>query len=187
MSSPPEYVFKPAVLSPPQTWTINDGHLMRRGGKAAFAIAQTDRASWGDLAYRGTRSAWLHLSAGETSVKLNCNDNGSGDDRAVFLELVGAVLDELSKAQPNLEIRYDGGGPFGRAMFIIATLGALAGLGFISAVVSGAIQQNGLILAGVGVLMAFGLGTLAWTYRPWQAPPSARPEALRKLLGPKRG
>lgn len=159
---------------------------MRRGGKSAFPLALTDHASWGDLAYRGTRSAWLHLSAGETSVKLNCNDNGAGDDRAVFLQLVGAVLDELAEAQPDLEIRYDGGGPFGRAMFIIATLGGLAGLALISAVVSGAVQQNGLILAGVGVLMAFGLGTLAWTYRPWQAPPSARPEELRQLLGPKR-
>ena len=186
MSSPPEYVFKPAVLSSPQTWTINDGHLMRRGGKAAFPLSQTDRASWGDLAYRGTRSAWLHLNAGEASVKLNCNDNGGGDDRAVFLQLIGAVLDELAKTQPDLQIHYDGGGPFGRAMFIIATLGALAGLAFISAVVSGAVQQNGLIIAGVGLLMAFGLGTLAWTYRPWQAPPSARPAELRELLGAKR-
>lgn len=187
MASPAEFVFKPAVLSATQTWTINDGHLMRRGGKSAFPLAKPVVASWGDLAYRGTRSAWLHLSAGELSVKLNCNDNGAGDDRAVFLELVGAVLDELAKTQPDLEIRYDGGGPFGRAMFIIASLGALVGLAFISAVVSGSIQQNGLILAGVGMLMAFGLGTLAWTYRPWQAPPSARPEELRDLLGPKRG
>lgn len=185
MTVPEEYAFKPAVLSSEQTWTIKDGHLMRRGGKSAFPIAKTDRANWGDLAYRGTRSAWLHLSAGEDTVKLNCNDNGSGDDRRVFLQLIGAVLSELSDSNPGLEIRHDGGGPFGRAMFVLLSLGALFGAAFIAAVIAGAVNQNQFIVIGIGLLMLFGMGSLAWTYRPWQAPMVATPDDLRQLLSSK--
>ncbi|MEL7547110.1 MAG: hypothetical protein AAGJ84_10700 [Pseudomonadota bacterium] len=182
MSSPQEYEFRPAVLSPTQTWAVTDGHLMRRGGKSAFSIASTDRANWGDLAYRGTRSAWLHLSSGETTVKLNCNDNGSGGDRAVFIKLILVVLDELERVQPDLQIHYDGGGAFGRAMFIISIIGTLAGMACIAAVTMGSVAQNGIVVIGVGLLLTIGMGTLAWTYRPWQAPRIARPSELRELL-----
>ncbi len=163
-----EYSFKPALLGAAQVWTIKDGHVLRRGGTRAVDLSKIQSATWGDMAVRGTRSAWLYLKGDGEPLKIVCNDSGGGNDRAVFLDFVAAISDELNAQNTGAEIRIDGGAGFSMAMFVIGVFGLLGGLFF---VLAGAMDwvKRGHILAIVGGLAGAGfMGWLAWSYAPWR-------------------
>ena len=182
----PEFSFKPAPLRGEQTWAIREGHVMRRGG-TAMKLASVTSAKWGEMAYRGTRFAWLHLNTGDETLKIECNDAGAGGDRAAYLDLVVAVAKELEKTSPSLQVEVGTGGPARWAMFIILVFGVIVG-GFF--VLSGAldwVKRGHAYAIGLGGLAAVFCGWMAWVYLPWRAPQMLSAAELSAIVAHLRG
>ncbi len=159
-----EYTFKPAPIRKAQTWAIKDGHLMQRGAEQALDLAAVTFASWNTVTYRGTRSAWLHLKSEQGVTKIECNDQGGGRDD--FFALVDAILRELSRVQPDLQIAHGYSAPWRLALFILGILGTLLGLFLIFAGVTN-MTGRGSVEAGIaGLALVILLFPVAWTCRP---------------------
>ncbi len=159
-----EYTFKPAPVRKEQTWAIKDGHLMRRGGAQALDLASVVSASWNTVTYRGTRSAWLHLNADEGVTKIECNDHGGGRDE--FFALVQAVLSELERLRPDLEIAQGYSAPWRIALFVLGVAGTLLGLFLIFVGITD-MTGRGSVEAGIGGLaLVILLFPVAWSCRP---------------------
>jgi hypothetical protein len=168
-------------MRPEYVWAVRQGHVMRRGGQA-FNLAGVDAASWGDVSYRGTRSAWLDLQAGSQKLRLECSEGGLSQDRGQFIGLVIAVLDELDQRSPRLGVRYDQAGVYGRAMFILGLLLGLVGAICVYAGLAdfGSARAWGVFAVGAGAIA--GCSVLTWTHRPWRPSGMARPAELKALL-----
>lgn len=159
-----EYTFKPAPIRKAQIWAIKDGHLMHRGAAQALNLARVASASWNTVTYRGTRSAWLHLKSEQGVTKIECNDQGGGRDD--FFALVDAILRELSRVQPDLQIAHGYSAPWRLALFILGILGTLLGLFLIFAGVTN-MTGRGSVEAGIaGLALVILLFPVAWTCRP---------------------
>lgn len=159
-----EYTFKPAPVRKQQTWAIKDGHLMRRGGAQALDLAAVTSASWNTVSYRGTRSAWLHLTSDHGVTKIECNDHGGGRDE--FFALVLAVLSEIERVRPDLEVAYGYSAPWRIALFILGLVGTLLGLFLIFVGVTN-MTGRGSVEAGIGGLaLVVLLFPVAWSCRP---------------------
>ncbi|CAN0262854.1 unnamed protein product, partial [Chrysoparadoxa australica] len=130
MDAPIEFIFKPVLLGAPHVWTVQDGHVMRRGGKRALDLTKVTSITWGDMAVRGTLTAWIHLKGVGEPVKISCNESGTGNDRSEFLKLVGAICEALEGQDRAIPVRIDGGAWVSMAMFVIGVIGALARIGF---------------------------------------------------------
>ena len=181
-----EYSFKPAPLRGEHTWAIREGHVMRRGG-TAMKLASVTSAKWGEMAYRGTRFAWLHLNAGDETLKIECNDAGAGGDRAAFLDLIGAVARELAEATPDLKVQVGGGDAARWAMFIILVLGVLVGGFFVTAGVLDWVRRGHAYAIGLGGLAAVFSAWMAWVNLPWRAPQMLSASELSTVVAHLRG
>ncbi|NQY95590.1 MAG: hypothetical protein HRT82_00390 [Henriciella sp.] len=159
-----EYTFKPAPVRKAQTWAIKDDHLMRRGGAEALSLAAVTSASWNTVTYRGTRSAWLHLKSEQGVIKIECNDHGGGRDE--FFALIQAVLADLARLQPDLEIEHGYSAPWRLALFILGIAGTLMG-GFLIYVGITDMTGRGSVEASIaGLALVILMFPVAWTCRP---------------------
>lgn len=175
-----EFVFKPAPHGREQVWTIRDGHLMQRGGKAALKLADVRMAAWNDMTLRGTRNAWLDLTGPDGVVRVACSDHGGS--RAEFLSLCGAVCVELAEVNPALAIRQGGGGAYRMAMFLIGLIAGLAGFVFLGAGLTGQVRQATGVAIGGGGAMAVVFLAIAWSFAPWRMVETLTPLEMQSLL-----
>jgi hypothetical protein len=179
-----EYTFKPAPVRKEQTWAIKDGHLMRRGGAEALSLGAVTSASWNTVAYRGTRSAWLHLKSGGTITKIECNDHGGGRDQ--FFALVQAVLAELARLQPDFEIEHGYSAPWRTALFVLGILGTLLGFFLIYFGVTDMTGRGSVEASIAGLALVVLMFPVAWTCRPNLKARTVPPQELAReiaLLG----
>lgn len=159
-----EYSFKPAPVRKTQVWAIKDDHLMRRGGARALNLADVTSASWNTVAYRGTRSAWLHLTSQTETTKIEYTDSGGARDE--FFALIVAVAQELKRVSPNLEIRHGYSAPWRTAMFVFGAVGTILGLILIFAGLTNMTGKGGVEAAIAGAAMTILLLPVAWSCRP---------------------
>lgn len=159
-----EYTFKPAPVRKAQTWAIKDGHLMRRGGAQALNLGAVTSASWNTVSYRGTRSAWLHLTSEHGVTKLECNDQGGG--REDFFSLISDVAQELSRLNPDLEIVHGYSAPWRIALFVLGIAGTLVGLFLVYAGLTIMTGKGSIEASIAGLAMVILLVPVAWTCRP---------------------
>ncbi|MEO1321750.1 MAG: hypothetical protein AAFV59_01955 [Pseudomonadota bacterium] len=159
-----EYSFKPAPVRKAQTWAIKDDHLMRRGGASALKLAEVTDASWNTVTYRGTRSAWLHLTAGDNTLKIECTDSGGGRDE--FLGLISAVASTLGRVNPQLEIKYGYSAPWRTALFILGIMGTLVGAFLVYLGLTGMTGRGGVQATIAGAALLILLAPVAWACRP---------------------
>lgn len=157
---------------------IRDGHLLKRGADQALNLSEVTSAAWGDMTYRGTRNAWLHLTGPDGVIKIECNDAGFGPDRHVFLELCHRVCEVLSERCPDLPIRQGGGHALRWSMFLIGILAALVGIFFFWAGVSGNVRQAEVTVILLGAFMMIAFGYVAWVFAPWQPVKSLSPSEM---------
>lgn len=159
-----EYTFKPAPIRKAQTWAIKDGHLMQRGAAQALDLGTVASVSWNTVTYRGTRSAWLHLKSDHGVTKIECNDHGGGRDD--FFALVDAILQELGRVQPDLQVAHGYSAPWRIALFILGIVGTLLGLVLVFVAVTN-LTGRGSVEAGIaGLALLVLLFPVAWTCRP---------------------
>lgn len=177
-----EYTFKPAIARREQVWAIQDGHLMRRGGASAIDLAHVQGAIWGDMAYRGTRTSWLHLEGEEAVTKIECNDSGVGEDRSEFLALIEAICAQLAEVQPDLPVRQGGGRALKWSLFLIGLMGGALGLVFVWAGLTGNVVRGEALAIIFGGLMAASLFYLAYQYLPWRTDTVLTPAQMRRLV-----
>lgn len=159
-----EYTFKPAPIRKAQTWAIKDGHLMRRGGAKALSLAAITSASWNTVAYRGTRSAWLHLKSDDGVTKIECNDHGGG--REAFLSLISDLALELERIQPGLEIEHGFSAPWRMALFVLGIAGTLIGLILVYAGLTNMTGKGSVQATIAGLALVVLMFPVAWTCRP---------------------
>ena len=159
-----EYTFKPAPVRKEQTWAIKDGHLMRRGGAEALNLAKVTSVSWNTVAYRGTRSAWLHLKSETGTAKIECNDHGGGRDE--FFALVEAVLAELTRVQPTLEVEHGYSAPWRMALFGLGIIGTLLGAFLIYVGITDMTGRGSVEASIAGLALVVLMFPVAWTCRP---------------------
>jgi len=159
-----EFTFKPAPVRKAQTWAIKDDHLMRRGGATALSLAAVTSASWNTVSYRGTRSAWLHLKSEHGVTKIECNDQGGGRDE--FFALVQAVLADLSRLQPDLEIEHGYSAPWRMALFILGIVGTLMGCFLIYVGITDMTGRGSVEASIAGLALVILMFPVAWTCRP---------------------
>ena len=159
-----EYTFKPAAVRKAQTWAIKDDHLMRRGGATALDLAAVTSASWQTVTYRGTRSAWLHLTSPDGVTKLECTDHGGGRDE--FLNLISAVALTLARVRPDLEIAHGYSAPWRIALFVLGIAGTLLGLFFVYAGLTNMTGKGSVQATIAGLALLVLMFPVAWTCRP---------------------
>lgn len=159
-----EYSFKPAPVRKPQTWTIKDNHLMRRGGASALNLADITSASWNTVTYRGTRSAWLHLTSGANTTKVEYTDSGGARDE--FFALIVAIAQALTQVNPQLEIRHGYSAPWRTALFVLGIMGTLLGIVLVYAGLTNMTGKGGVEAAIAGAAMIILLVPVAWSCRP---------------------
>ena len=171
-----EFSFKPAPFRKSQTWAIKDDHLMRRGGAAALSLAAITSASWNTVAYRGTRSAWLHLVSGAETTKIEFTDSGGARDE--FFGLIVAIAQGLKRVNPQLEIRHGYSAPWRTALFIFGLLGTLLGLGLVFVGLPNMSGKGGVETTIAGAAMALLLLPVAWSCRPNMQAQTFGPDGL---------
>jgi len=159
-----EYSFKPAPVRKSQTWAIKDDHLIRRGGANALSLAEITSASWNTVAYRGTRSAWLHLTSGTETTKIEFTDSGGARDE--FFGLIVAVAQGLARVNPQLEIRHGYSAPWRTALFVLGTVGTLLGLGLVYVGLTNMTGKGGVEATIAGAALVILLLPVAWSCRP---------------------
>jgi len=157
---------------------------MRRGGETALNLAAVTSASWNTVTYRGTRSAWLHLKSEQGVTKIECNDHGGG--RAEFFALVRAVLDELSRLQPELEIEHGYSAAWRLALFVLGVVGTLLGFFLIYVGVTDMTGRGAVEASIAGLALVVLMFPVAWTCRPNMKAQTLPPQDLAReiaLLG----
>ena len=159
-----EYSFKPAPVRKTQTWAIKDDHLMRRGGAAALNLADVTAASWNTVTYRGTRSAWLHLTAETGTTKIEYTDTGGARDE--FFGLIIAVAQSLARVNPELQIKHGYSAPWRTALFILGIAGSLLGIFLVYAGLTNMTGRGGVEATIAGAAMVILLVPVAWSCRP---------------------
>lgn len=159
-----EYIFKPAPVRRAQTWAIKDDHLVRRGGATALSLATIISASWNTVAYRGTRSAWLHLTSESETTKIEFTDSGGARDE--FFGLIVAIAQGLNRVNPQLEIRHGFSPPWRTALFGLGLVGTLLGLGLVFVGLTNMTGKGGVEAAIAGAAMIILLLPVAWSCRP---------------------
>ncbi|MEM1087900.1 MAG: hypothetical protein AAGH90_09225 [Pseudomonadota bacterium] len=177
-----EYSFKPAMAQREATWMVRDGHLLKRGAERALKLYDVTSVAWGDMTYRGTRNAWLHLTGPDGVVKIECNDAGFGDDRHTFLKLCESVCQVLAAECPDLPIRQGGGRALQWSMFLLGAMAAGVGVLFLWAVLSGTVRQNEVTVGLLGAFMAAAFGYVAWIFAPWQPVQTLSPREMALYL-----
>lgn len=178
-----EYTFKPALLRRARTWAVRDGHVLRKGADKALKLSDVTKATWGEISYRGTRNTWLHLTGPDGVTKIECGDSGNSQERETFLRFVKAVCKALIDENPDLAIRQGGGVGLKWSMFIIGLIGALFGLAFVFAGLTGQLKRGEMMAVISGGLMVAFLGLLAWNYAPWRPGLILSPREMVVLLG----
>ncbi len=159
-----EYTFKPAPVRKAQTWAIKDDHLMRRGGVQALKLADVTEASWNTVTYRGTRSAWLHLSTEEGTTKIEYTDQGGARDE--FFGLIVAVSETLSRVNPDLQIKHGYSAPWRMALFLLGLIGTVFGLFLLYVGLTNATGRGNLEASIAGGAMVILMLPVAWSCRP---------------------
>ncbi|MEM7329790.1 MAG: hypothetical protein AAF437_13690 [Pseudomonadota bacterium] len=159
-----EYSFKPAPVRKTQTWTIKDGHLMRRGATAALKLADVTEASWNTVTYRGTRSAWLHLTSAAGVTKIEYTDTGGARDE--FFALIIAISQCLGQVNPGLEIKHGYSAPWRMALFILGIAGSLLGVFLVYVGLTNMTGKGGVEATFAGAVMVLLLIPIAWSCRP---------------------
>jgi len=171
-----EYSFKPAPVRKSQTWTVKDDHLMRRGGATALSLADITSASWNTVAYRGTRSAWLHLTSSDETTKIEFTDSGGARD--AFFGLIVAIAQGLKQVNPQLEIRHGYSAPWRTALFVLGLVGTLLGSGLVFAGLTNMTGKGGVEAAIAGAAMVILLLPVAWSCRPNMKAQTFGPDGL---------
>lgn len=159
-----EYSFKPAPVRKTQTWAIKDDHLMRRGASSALRLADVRAASWNTVAYRGTRSAWLHLTADDSVIKIEYTDSGGARDE--FFALIVEVAQTLKRVNPGLAIRHGYSAPWRTALLILGIAGSLLGAFLVYAGLTNMTGKGGVEATIAGAAMMILLVPVAWSCRP---------------------
>ncbi len=171
-----EFRFKPAPVRKEQTWAIKDDHLMRRGGSTALNLAKVTDASWNTVTYRGTRSAWLHLTSEAAVTKIEYTDHGGSRDE--FFGLIVAISEVWNRVNPALEIKHGYSAPWRMALFLLGLLGTLAGMFFIFAGLTNMTGRGQVEATIIGGAMIILLLPVAWTCRPNLKAKTYGPEGL---------
>lgn len=174
-----EFEFRPEPAVRRYIWTVRDGHVMRRGG-SAMRLSEVKRASWIDMSYRGTRSAWLELSNGRDTMKIACTDQGQGPDRIAFLRLIMAVMRGLDDDAPGLLITTDGNGVVERALFGLSCLGMILGGVLIGSNLE-LLVQGIPGLSGMFLLVVSAFAVLR--FQPWRPKNAASPSEILSKIG----
>ncbi len=173
--------FRPAPVRPEQRYTLQDGHL----SGPDWDLALDDLTDLGFTSYRAYgRMIWrLDLTQGKTRHRINANLPVTGaattDDFAAFHSLASALVDDLSRRNPDLQIGFGERGIARHAIFAMGVVSALGGLG-----IGLAASTNGrLVEAAVPALLlsVSGLG-LARSNAPWAKPPLIDPASLPAVL-----
>ena len=159
-----EYSFKPAPVRKTQTWAIKDDHLMRRGGANALSLADVIDASWNTVTYRGTRSAWLHLTTEAGVTKIEYTDTGGARDE--FFDLIIAVAQVLKRVNPDLQIKHGYSAPWRTAFFILGIAGSLLGIFLVYVCLTNMTGRGGVQATIAGAVMVLLLVPVAWSCRP---------------------
>ena len=171
-----EFRFKPAPVRKEQTWAIKDDHLMRRGGSTALNLAKVTDASWNTVTYRGTRSAWLHLTSEAGTTKIEFTDHGGARDE--FFALIVAISEVWTRVNPTLEIKHGYSAPWRMALFLLGVLGTFAGMFFIFAGLTNMTGRGQVEATIIGGAMIILLLPVAWTCRPNLKARTYGPEGL---------
>ncbi len=153
---------------------------MRRGGANALSLAAVISASWNTVTYRGTRSAWLHLKSDEGVTKIECNDQGGGRDE--FFALVQAILSELQRLRPDLEIEQGYSEPWRMALFILGIAGTLLGFFLIYVGVTDMTGRGSVEASIAGLALVILMFPVAWTCRPNMKAKTSPPRDLAREI-----
>ena len=159
-----EYTFKPAPVRKAQTWAIKDDHLMRRGGVQALKLADVTDASWNTVTYRGTRSAWLHLTSEAGTTKIEYTDQGGARDE--FFGLIVAVSESLERVNSDLQIKHGYSAPWRMALFLLGLAGAVFGLFLLYVGLTNATGRGSVEASVAGGALVLLMAPVAWTCRP---------------------
>ncbi|MEM7458742.1 MAG: hypothetical protein AAF331_04685 [Pseudomonadota bacterium] len=159
-----EYSFKPAPVRKSQTWALKDDHLMRRGGASALNLADVTDASWNTVTYRGTRSAWFHLTSESGVTKIEYTDSGGARDE--FFGLIIAVAQGLERVNPGQQIKHGYSAPWRTALFILGIAGSLLGIFLVYAGLTNMTGRGGVEATVAGAAMVLLLVPVAWSCRP---------------------
>lgn len=155
---------------------------MRRGGEAPLNLDHVIRGAWGDIAYRGTRAAWLELRTADQNLKLECTDHGASEDRKQFLALVRAICEELDGRHSALAIRTDSGSAYTTAIFIIGLVGIGVGLAVVLGSLYGTFLPGNPLALIAGAIGAAACFLLAASHAPWRQYVPVSPADLLQML-----
>lgn len=137
---------------------------MRRGGAKALNLAEVTSASWNTVAYRGTRSAWLHLTSGTETTKIEFTDSGGARDE--FFALIVAIAQALAQLNPRLEIKHGYSAPWRTALFVFGIIGTLMGVILVYAGLTNMTGKGGVEATIAGAAMIILLLPVGWSCRP---------------------
>ncbi|MEL6861104.1 MAG: hypothetical protein AAGL11_04640 [Pseudomonadota bacterium] len=171
-----EYTFKPAPVRKAQTWAIKDDHLMRRGGVQALNLADVTDASWNTVTYRGTRSAWLHLTTDAGTTKIEYTDQGGARDE--FFGLIVAISETLSRVNPGLQIKHGYSAPWRMALFLLGLIGTAFGLFLLYVGLTNATGKGNVEASVAGGALVLLMLPVAWSCRPNLRAETFGPEGL---------
>ncbi|MEM8617172.1 MAG: hypothetical protein AAGF20_09585 [Pseudomonadota bacterium] len=175
-----EYTFKPALLRKTEIWTIKDGYLMRRGGARAVELSTITSGVWNEVSYRGTRSAWLHLTDPHGKTRLEYNYGSEGRDD--FLGLLRALSEALVLRAPSIKIKIGYGSAIAWSMFLFGCLGVLFGVFMVAAGAMGMTNQNDLFAIGFGIGFIALTGSIAYYNQPWHSGKQITPAEFSAIL-----
>ena len=181
-----EYHFKPAPLRGLETFRITDDLLQQDGGWS-LPFTQITHAAFLQHRMKGTVMRRFDLWQGDKRHSLSWSGPAGGwitDSEAfAFLDLCGAIAQQMDTAQPGFQITWGEYGRSRRTLFLIGLASLLGGVGIFAVALATGVSGARLISAAIpmGLLALIG-GTMTLGYGPWRKPPQLNASGLPPVL-----
>ena len=164
------FEFKPALMRGRTHWTLDSGQVTKNG-EPFCSLDRVTGARFAQMTVKRSHSEWFELVIPGGHHRITCNMYPGDESNLQFRALCAAVLDDLARRKPDMQVAIGAGGGIRWAMFIIGLVAGLFGLAVMLLTATGAVRESKALFA-----ILFGLGFAAfgafigWSYRPW-APP----------------
>lgn len=173
-----QHRFKPALLRADWTVTLTDTRMdvttPNGSGDWSLDLTQVTHLAYAQITVGKTTSRTLDIDTptGRQRLAQTTDAGEKGPFSQAYLECVLDLLRHLHALHPELHITYGMRGGARHAMFGIAVLCLLMGLGLPIAALASGVDDQRLLAAALPSLLLIGLGlAFGWSNRPWQAPP----------------
>lgn len=124
--------------------------------------------------FRRVRLEYFDLTGRDGSmIRLACSGPfgrwGQDDNSAVFITLIGAIVQTLARRRPELNVSIDDAAGWRWAWFALGCVTALLGAGVCAFAIHDGVELDRLlaVLPVMGLLAVFG-AAIAWSNRPWR-------------------